>query len=298
MGIGRRQIAFLAASRLLGARFERTLTLGRQRLWADEGILAAAFKEAGREITPSDAKTITKGHVFADELFRYLGARDIDSIDASHYEGSNLIHDMNGPLPDELCAKYSVVFDAGTLEHIFNFPVALRNCLSAVRVGGHFVGVTPGNNWFGHGFYQFSPELYYRAVSKESGFRVRCMLVRADRRAARWYAVADPADIGRRITVSGTWPSLLYILAERLDAREVLQEHPQQSDYRSAWSEADVSKVLRRNGPVLPTQFKRLWDSFPLQQARDWLSVVSGRDPSLRPVRLSRLCDLPVRMGP
>ena len=66
--------------------------------------------------------------------------------------------------------KYTLVIDGGCLEHIFNFPVAIKNCMEMLQEGGHFIGITPANNLMGHGFYQFSPELYFRIFSKENGF--------------------------------------------------------------------------------------------------------------------------------
>ena len=206
MGLNRRHIAFLAASRQLGVSFDRTLTIGRQTLFADEGSLASALGEAGAAIDGDAARRIVGGDGFCEPFMEYLGASKVDSLDASAYEGSTIVHDLNVPLPDALRASFSVVLDSGTLEHVFDFPQALRNCLDAVSVGGHFITITPSNNQLGHGFYQFSPELFYRVLSPENGFRVTCTLLRAERRAARWYAAADPADIGRRIVLSGAFP--------------------------------------------------------------------------------------------
>ena len=78
---------------------------------------------------------------------------------------------MNLPIGDDLKRKFSVVIDGGTLEHVFNFPVAIKNCMQMLDVGGHFFVHTMANNFMGHGFYQFSPELFYRVFSPENGFR-------------------------------------------------------------------------------------------------------------------------------
>ena len=39
-----------------------------------------------------------------------------------------------------------------------------------VKLGGHFIGVYPIDNFCGHGFYQFLPELFFRCFSQENGF--------------------------------------------------------------------------------------------------------------------------------
>ena len=108
---------------------------------------------------------------YAEEFLKRLGAKETISIDASAYEGASLVHDMNLPIGDDLKRRFSVVIDGGTLEHVFNFPVAIKNCMQMVDVGGHFFVHTMANNFMGHGFYQFSPELFYRVFSPENGFR-------------------------------------------------------------------------------------------------------------------------------
>ncbi len=100
-----------------------------------------------------------------------MGATRIESIDKADYEEATILHDMNQPVPDQLKGSFSLVFESGTLEHVFNFPQSIKNCMEMVRVGGHFVGITIANNLMGHGFYQFSPELYYRVLSPEMGSR-------------------------------------------------------------------------------------------------------------------------------
>lgn len=164
MEVNRQGAEFLIAAKRRGISYERTLTLGRQGLY-----------EMGR-IRP------------ADEFFRELGAESLDALDASNYEGASIIHDLNHPVPTSLKGKYTAVYDGGTLEHIFNAPTALRNCLNLVAPGGHYIAVSPANNQMGHGFYQFSPEFYYRALSVDVGFTVdRILAVEQRLWAARWY---------------------------------------------------------------------------------------------------------------
>ena len=86
-------------------------------------------------------------------------------MDASSFEGATVVHDLNLPITEALKGRFDVVCDAGTIEHVMNFPTAIRNCMEMVRVGGHLILGTPANNFFGHGFYQFSPELWFRLFS-------------------------------------------------------------------------------------------------------------------------------------
>lgn len=61
--------------------------------------------------------------------------------------------------------------DGGALEHTFNVPVALTSYMEMVRVGGRLILVSPANDHFGHGFYQFSAELFYSALPTKTAMR-------------------------------------------------------------------------------------------------------------------------------
>ena len=164
-----------------------------------------------------------------------MGAKETISIDASAYEGASLVHDMNVPIGDELKRKFSVVIDGGTLEHIFNFPVAIQNCMQMLDVGGHFFSHTMANNFMGHGFYQFSPELFYRVFSAENGFRVHRVVVFEQRVGRpRWYEAADPNDIDERVELINGRPTYLFVHAERLADVPIFAAPPQQPDYSRA----------------------------------------------------------------
>jgi hypothetical protein len=167
-------------------------------------------------------------------LLRLLGAQRIESLDASAFEGASIVHDMNRPIPGELKAAFTLVLDGGSLEHVFAFPTAIQNCMEMVAVGGHFVGISPANNYLGHGFYQFSPELYFRIFTRQHGFRLEKLVVfRRDDR--RWYAVADPAEVGRRVTLSNSRPTLMAVIAQKTHEVAFSPLTAQQSDYSSKW---------------------------------------------------------------
>jgi hypothetical protein len=284
VGVSRRQIAFLGASRRVGVSYDRTLTIGRQHLWADDAMVMSSIAEAGGSVDQRTARAIVAdGKGFAEPFFRYLGASTVDSLDVSDYEGCTIVHDLNDPLPDELVARYSSVVDIGTLEHIFDFPQAMKNCLDAVAVGGHYVCITPANNLFGHGFYQFSPELFYRILSPSNGFVVECMLLRADRRLARWYSIMDPAVVGDRVTLAGASPAYLYVVGRRLEQRQLFDVHPQQSDYTVNW--VDPVRRLVPRVPRIPAI------PLPVREASTWFLLLAGQATSsgLRPIKLKEL---------
>jgi hypothetical protein len=214
---------FLLLCRKAGISFERTLTLGRQHL----------------QLSPKDRESLFPGfphESYADGIFKFLGGNEVVSLDVSAFEGASLIHDLNTPVPDSLHEQFDFVLDGGTMEHVFNFPTALKSSMQMVKVGGHLMIHSPTNNYCGHGFYQLSPELFFRALSNANGFRIKTMLVFEAYPGATWYEVMDPASIGRRIELaSGSQRILLLVLAQRTHIVDLFKDAPQQSDYVTQW---------------------------------------------------------------
>ncbi len=191
---------------------------------------------------------------FADPFLRFLGAEEMVVLDASSYEGATVIHDMNGPIPPSLKERFDLVYDGGSLEHIFNFPSAIANCIEMVRPGGHFIGINPTNNLSGHGFYQFSAELYYRVFSSENGLRVLHAVVAEDR--GPFYSIPDPAKMARRVAFVNSEPTQLMILARKESSVPLFANTPQQSDYSAAWRGKPPVEEQCPAEPVLKTHAK------------------------------------------
>jgi len=236
MGITVNGLRFLLLAKKAGADFSRTALIGRQKLELSLKELSAVIRgEFFLPADPSALRAIFAGG-FAEDLLAFLGARTVESFDCSTYEGATRVHDFNLPIPDEWASTFTAVIDGGTLEHVFNFPVAIASCLRLLGVGGHYLGISPANNYLGHGFYQFSPELYYRIFSPQNGFCVLGMFCHEGRAVKRWYAVPDPAAVRRRLGVVNAEPLLLLVLAKKIAERPLFSPPPLQSDYLPLWS--------------------------------------------------------------
>lgn len=238
MGIDKDVAKFLLAAREQQVNFKKSLMLGNQKFQffnSDYTNLAAAFKID--DLT--SVKTST-------DFFRFLGAEEISAMDFSDYEGAAILHDLNKPIGDELKEKFTFVLDGGTTEHVFNFPTALANAMEMVETGGHLVIITGGNNFLGHGFYQFSPELFYRALSAENGFQVKRLI--AAEVGGRWFEVADPKMIKSRVEIVNDKPVYLMILAQKIERKPLFQNTPQQSDYVEMW-QSETGNQTGENAP-------------------------------------------------
>ena len=247
MGIESLHATFLSFCRQNGVNFDTTAMLGRQSLSLEKRDLRSIFEkfripcsQAKMDQIFADTSTTKSNGGFSERFFEAIGANDINSVDASAYENASIVHDMNLPISETLSNRFSVVFDGGTLEHVFNIPVAFNNCMKMVKNGGHFISIGPANNFFGHGLYQFSPELFYRTFCRENGFKVLYLFVCGSKNVSTWYEVPDPASIRRRIAFSNQVPTLQLFLAEKIASNAGLNTVPQQSDYdQILWENAE-----------------------------------------------------------
>ena len=177
MGIDVHVLNFLAATQPIHRRaLGRTLMLGRQgfHIPAQSRTLAQSILQRYDAEASLDAIQ-PEGAPWAEGLFRYLGSTSLSALDASAFEGADIVHDMNLPVPQHLHEAFDTLFDGGTIEHIFDIPAVLRNVRTMLRPGGLFLSVNAANNQLGHGLYQFSPELMWRAFGPGNGFTVEAM---------------------------------------------------------------------------------------------------------------------------
>jgi hypothetical protein len=296
---------FVLFSQKLGVDLARPVTLGRQSLFLHPKELTHVLKTFGMTLAPSDEKRIYEGAELtkgasppADSFLEYLGAEEVDSIDASGYEGATIHHDMNLPIPQAYHGRYSAIIDGGTLEHIFNLPVAIENCMKLLRSGGYVIGISPCNNFLGHGFYQFSPELFYRLYCEKNGFRTRIMVLTEVKSRGDWYEIPDPDVIGRRLPLESRGETYLMVIAQKLRADASIHSTPQQSDYENAlWQGQNLDEwsrrmaVLNRVKQRVPMSLVNI--AIPLRSRLKSALAHPFQDPSVKRIDPTRTADHP-----
>jgi SAM-dependent methyltransferase len=232
LGIDIHNLNLLAHAQDLGVAFDRTIAIGRQALFIEDWELEQHRGLRRKPPLNESPRAPGQPRYFEPLLQQWLGATVADSVDASPYEHARLIHDMNLPWPPQSAERgsYDVVLDFGCLEHVFNFPVAWQNCVELCKVGGHVLHALPANNLSGHGFYQFSPELFFNLYRPERGFELRGVwfALKADR--LHWWKVANPMDVKRRVNLRNSHEVYMLVLAKKLHETGP-QPAPQQSDY-------------------------------------------------------------------
>jgi hypothetical protein len=260
MGLDSDGTKFLFAAQAGGVSFQSTAMLGRQSFFPAAGPLQKLLDL--RKPGLSAAQFLADSEGYAEQLFKFFGAEEVVALDNSDYEGAAIVTDLNVPIAASLKNRFTAVFDGGCLEHVFNFHQAIKNSMEMLCVGGHFLAITPANNFCGHGFYQFSPELFFRVFSEPNGFAMRAILTKEKE---RWFRVIDPEVFRGRVEIQNNRPTYLFVLAKKLETREVFLQSPQQSDYARQWE----GKAKRNMAPpvaapsfsakvraILPTKWK------------------------------------------
>lgn len=247
MGIGLNALQFLQLARHTGVDFSHTLVLGRQGMHITKPSARQFYHKIHAPDMAARIDRLLPWDFCEDFLKKLYGAHTVDSMDASDYEQATLIHDLNFPYPSS--KEYSFVYDAGCTEHVFNIPQALSTISALTATGGHIAHSVPANNYMGHGFYQFSPELFFNLYTEARGFKnTRVFLVEV---AApdTWYEVISPQILKARVDVVNRCDLEMIVLTQKSGpVTSVFLSPPQQSDYSSTWNKDDTMPVDWRIG--------------------------------------------------
>lgn len=229
MGIDAHSLNFLRFARKR-QQFGRVATLGRQAL---------ALSDSGLARLLESKEKIHFGPYCEDLLIKYFEAACVESFDNSDYESPTHIVDMNQPLT--IHNHYDTIIDGGCIEHIFNVTQALKNVSQMCSKDGQILHILPANNFCGHGFWQFSPELFFALYSEQNGYRETQVFLAdlADQRF--WYEVRKPLD-GERANATSSTP--VYVLVRTRKSAAFSHDRVQQSDYVYAWTHKETRSAV------------------------------------------------------
>lgn len=165
------------------------LTLGRQNVHATYDQVCALLRSEGvtpQELPPQQSRITNiatwkrgiKACSTSDVAFFWsLANLEVFALDVSDWEGADYIWDINQPIPAALERRFGLIVDGGMLEHVFDVKEAFRNVSRMLMPGGRVIHMSPGSNYVEHGFYQFSPTLFYDYY-RANGFEdLRCFIV-------------------------------------------------------------------------------------------------------------------------
>ena len=165
-----------------------------------------------------------------DFLVTHFNAIEVESFDYSDFEGATHIVDLNNPIGFD--AIYDTVIDAGTLEHVFDVVQALKNVSRICKVGGRILHILPVNNLVNHGFWQFSPELFFSLYSAHNGYSDTQAFLVYPSDPDSWYEITPPTN--------GRWDYFasslaIYAVVMTRKSTQMNDWDVQQSQYISDW---------------------------------------------------------------
>ena len=223
--------------------FDSVLTIGHLNLNISAAEQRTLFEHyaslAGARSFPTNG--------YANDFLKLIaGASCVSSLDYSSYEDCDIVHDLNKPISAELRGRFDAVVDGGCLEHIFDVPTALHNYASLVKTDGSIIIATVANNHMGHGFYQFSPELFFNYFSVANGFDLQEVIVVAHPYPSaglssrmEFYDVIDPRIASGRTGLVSNLPVMIMVHAVKRGNWTAARPHLVQSDYEAMFQARD-----------------------------------------------------------
>jgi len=253
--------------------FGETLTLARQEIHLNSKVLCS--------VIPGSRES----KYLEPLLEEFFGSTNVDSIDCSNYESANIVQDLNLPINDSNFKKYDTVIDLGTLEHVFNVSTGLINVINLTALNGTIIHCLPANNFSGHGFWQFSPELFFSLYSEQNGFRNTKVYLADLSEKKFWYEVERPKN-GQRVNI--TSKNFLYVMCitTKVSTNESFSVF--QSDYIKLWSGETTSSLITQNTFLLIG--KKIISLLPKKKTRTEARrdfAFSKKHPKLKRVRIT-----------
>lgn len=266
MGILYSNAELMIKAKQNGVSFNSIITLGHLKLF----VKTSDLKQLAKKYHLNIDIDLLEENIYADVFFKlFLDAKNVQTLDYSDYEKCDILHDMNTNIDDKYLETIDVVIDGGTLEHVFNFPVAIKSCMQMLKKNGSLFVFTMANNHMGHGFYQFSPELFFRVCSEENGFEVVDLLLEEHKypgaelnQNSNIYKVTDPLDINGRVGLVSNSPVMMMVHALRTEIKPIFSKYPIQSDYISTY-ERHQSKETQQASSSIKTILKKLFYKLP-----------------------------------
>jgi hypothetical protein len=212
----------------------------------------AAAIEIDRSTTNRQQGYEGKELVTDRSIFLALGITSIRALDVSGYEGADIIHDLNEPLPPHLHGCADFVVDGSTLDNVFDPATCLRNMAALLRPGGRLLTINAYTTQ--QTAYTLCSPPWYFDYFIENGFadcRVYVIVARRGRKNAFWL---DPGYIDRArsetLVFSARGNVFIVALAERGPTSSTARS-PVQQVYRSSANWVAYAERLR---PVLASQ--------------------------------------------
>lgn len=213
---------------------KKLITIGRQQKYFDLNN----FKKNDL-IKKNFLNEDFRNDFYIDNVFRKISNNNVTSLDFSEDRGkTNIKFNLNEAIPKKYYNKFDILIDGGSLEHILDLKNCIQNYQKLVKKNGHLFIFTTANNYFGHGFYQFSLEFFNNIFSSTNGFKILDIILCEHNfpgaelsKKNNWYRPRyNKENKYKRFSVINNSPIMIYILIKKVKNTKVSFNFVQ-SDY-------------------------------------------------------------------
>lgn len=171
------------------------LTLGNQEIWATYEDLKKCFKKSKqsfkipKKIVKHTSYMFDQSQVLTDFardfvhakiFFEMLGIAKYYDMDNSDNDRPTFQWDLNLPISTKYHQKFSLIFDGGTIEHIFDIKQVMTNIVKMLKMNGHIIHLSSFS--MDHGFYGLSPTFFYDFYRQNGFNNFSCFIFQVDYR--------------------------------------------------------------------------------------------------------------------
>jgi hypothetical protein len=179
-------------------------------------------------------------------FFRFIGFDRVASVDYSDYDGAQFTFDLNNRGLGQAIGTYDVVWDAGTMEHIFHVPNFMANMHDALSDGGTIMHIVPTNGMVDHGFYQISPTFFqdYYGANRYADVHISLCRESGGFSLGRDYYPHMLNDLSSEALGGAAYTTRCTATKS---AESTCDTIPQQRDFAGVWNAAKSKHRLRDN---------------------------------------------------
>lgn len=226
----------------------KVLTFGRNGVDAGYQDLLEIFRLENKKhvLLPPEERIVDPltqfgASIHQDVFFKMMGYSEVHAVDYYPNEKPTFILDLNKKIPPELEGQYDLVSDSGTMEHCFDVKEVLFNTVRLVKTGGYVCIHTPMSGFVNHGFYSFSPTLFFDFYGENGFEKMQLSILRDCGGGSKIKMKRYDYDPATAEVMGDLFPkSLVFFLAKKKSSQEI--RVPIQGYYRAEFGGENVEK--------------------------------------------------------
>ena len=230
------------------------LVVGRQTIHLTPERFAELMREEGMPTDPAipvsldttTQKGAGRGYISDAYFFKSLGADNVTAIDVSDYEGAEIVHNLDTPIPTRLEGKFDFICNGSGIDNMFNPIMGLTNISKLLAPAGRVIHFEHSSNTVNNAYLQFSPNWFfdYYVVNKFADCKTYIALFYDLHGPWSFYACIHEGENEPRLFRSSRF-AMTAVIAEKA-ADSTWDTYPIQGIYRSPDNRADYLRCKQR----------------------------------------------------